>query len=70
MSASHGPNATRGADPSSRPTVLAFLTVLVALTVVLLLAGGRDAPAGAGRSCPAAAAITVVTAPPTGTLPC
>jgi hypothetical protein len=70
MSAPHGPDATRSVDPSSRPAVLAFLMVLVALTVVLLLAAGRDVPAGVPRSCPAVAANTQVTAPPTGTVPC
>jgi hypothetical protein len=70
MSAPHGPDATRSAGPSSRPAVLALLMMLVALTVALLLPVGRDAPADATPSCPVPAAITMVTAPPTGTMPC
>jgi hypothetical protein len=70
MSAPHSPDVTRSADPSSRPAVLALLVVLVALIVALLLAGGPDAPADATPSCPIPAANTMVTAPPTGTMPC
>ena len=42
MSTPVSPDARYWADPSSRPTVLALLIVLVALTVALLLATGRD----------------------------
>ena len=70
MSASYGPVASHSADPSSRPAVLALIVVLVALTVALLLTGGYEAPGGATLSCPRPPANTVVTAPPTGTLPC
>jgi hypothetical protein len=70
MSASSGPSAGFGADPSSRPAVFALLVVLVALMVGLLLTGGRDAEADATVSCPVHATNTVVTAPPTGTTQC
>ena len=56
------------ADSSSQPAVVAVLIVLMALTVALLLATGRDATANATPACPAVS--TAVTAPPTGTTPC
>jgi hypothetical protein len=70
MAAPYGPDARGWADPSSRPAILALLLVLVALTVALLLVGGRDTAADATPSCPVPPANTMVTAPPTGTLPC
>jgi len=70
MSAPSGLYTRYWADPSARPAILALLIMLVALTVALLLAGGHDTPADATPSCPISSTNTVVTAPPTGTMPC
>jgi hypothetical protein len=58
------------ADSSSQPAVVAVLIVLMALTVALLVATGRDATADAIPACPGPPMNTAVTAPPTGTTPC
>jgi hypothetical protein len=66
MSTPFSPDARYWADPSSRPAVLALLIVLMALTVALLSATGRDVT----PACPGPAMHTAATAPPTGTTPC
>jgi hypothetical protein len=58
------------ADSSSQPAVVAVLIVLMALTLALLLATGRDVTANATPACPGPAVSTAVPAPPTGTTPC
>ena len=70
MSTPFSPDARYWADPSSRPAVVAVLIVLLALTVALLLATGRDARANATPACPGPAMNTAVPAPPTGTTSC
>ena len=70
MSAPSGLYTRNRTDPSARPAVLGLLIMIAALTVALLLAGGHDIQADATPSCPIFSANTVVTAPPTGTMPC
>jgi hypothetical protein len=70
MSTPFSPDARYWADPSSRPAVLALLIVLMALTIALLSATGRDVTADATPACPGPAMHTTATAPPTGTTPC
>ena len=70
MSVPSGLSTRHWADPSARPAVLALLIMVVALTVALLLTGGYDIPADATPSCPISSTNRVLTAPPTGTMPC